>query len=237
MTRKEIEEGIIMSFYEMIENDGVKLIAKKFTGDHYADFEFFINELRYKLSIVFIKPNFIKAVCYLTVSSQATTKLYNIINSSNLTDDFVLVNININSYLIPEHRSGIYETPDKVDFYIDEVPINNEEDLTIIAKEIFFNKVYQVILKDIVPKTNSLEKIDYLFNSLPFVNNKDSKPNWIIYSTFLPEQVLTGTILAIELDRIDKKEIFEKYLKYASKFEDGQKESIDLMRKAIKMYS
>jgi hypothetical protein len=237
MTRKELEQGIIMSFAEMINDDGVKLIEKKFTGDHYANFEFFINEMQYKLSIVFIKPNFIKAVCYLSISSQKITGLFNTIINNSSANAFILSRININSYLVAEHSLGIYKTTDEVDFYIDKEPINNQEDLISIAKDIFFNKVYSVILKDIVPKTDSLEKIDYLFNNLPYVNNEEDKPNWIVYSTFLPEQVLTGTLLAIQLNRIDKKEIFEKYLNYASKFENGKKESIDLMRKAIKMYS
>jgi hypothetical protein len=237
MTRKEIEEGTVMSFAEMINDDGVKLIEKKFSGDHYADFEFFVNELRYKLSIVFIKPHFIKPIFYLKISSKNITDLINTIIKDNPTKEYFPVSININSYLVPQNRSGIYQTSDKIDFYLDEEPIESKADLERITKDIFYDTIYKTIKNEIIPKADSLEKIDYLFNDLPFNGNIDGKPKINTYTTYLINQVLTGTLLAIEVDRKDRKEIFEKYLKYASKFEDGQKESIDLMRKAIKMYS
>lgn len=236
MTRKELEQGIVMSFAEMIKNDDVKLIEKKFSGDHYADFEFFVNELCYKLSIVFIKPNFIKPIFYLKISSKDITDLINTIIDENKTKEYFPVSININSYLVPQHSSGIYQTPDKVDFYLDKLPIKSMDDLEEITNDIFYKTIYKTIKDEIIPKTNSLEKIDYLFNDLPFKGSVDGNPKINIYTTYLINQVLDGVLLAIHLNRKDKNELFEKYLNYASKFDDGKYLQIDLMRKAIKMY-
>jgi len=237
MTRKQIEQGIINAFADVVSAENVLLIAKKFSGgDHFGEFEFYKNGVRYVLCIIFIKPNFLKVVCYLRVYHPEITALYNIVEKDD-TDDFPIIWININSFMLTENRSGIYNSSDKVEFYIDNVPSALlEKDLVHFATNILYNTVYRFVNQHIMPLTDSLEKIDYLFNDLPYLNNQSFKPNWTVYSTFLPEQVLTGTLLALHQNRADKKVLLDKYLKYNSKFEEGSKHSVDIMRKIIDFY-
>ena len=235
MTRIEIEKNIVDFLEKNINDPNVKLIGKKFSGDHYAEFEFYKNDLRYQFSIVFIKPNFLKAICCLNISSKIITDILRTVNP-NASYEFILCNINLNSFLVPIHQNGIYQTPDRIDFYIDEKPLNSIDDINNLTRNLFLNTVYDTIKNEIVPKTDSLEKLDFLFNFLPYQGNDDDKPNMTLYSSYLINQVLAGTLLAIATDRANKDELFKKYLRYSSKFQDGEHVSIDLMRKAIKRY-
>src|SRR5690606_4033863 len=86
----------------------------------------------------------------------------------------------------------------------------------------------------IVPKTNSLVKMDYLLNDLPFVNVKNREFNWSMYASYIPDQVLKGTLLAIYHVRPDKQALFDSYLAYASKSKVAER--FNTMRKAIEQY-
>ena len=116
-------------------------------------------------------------------------------------------------------------------------PVNSEFDLEIIAKETIYDKMFKVIKENLVPRTNSLTKLDYLFNELPYLNNNEDKPSSTVFASLLINQVLTATLLAAVNDNKNKESIYEKYLSYASKFAEGDYSSIDVMRGIIKANS
>ncbi len=233
MTRKQIEQGVIEHFAKMTAADNVILTDQKYKGsDHYAEFEFKSDSLKYCITVSFAKPNYIKANIYFEVSHEGITNLYQQFSTHPDDEAFSIVQMNINSYLVDENRGGIYNSSDEIDLYIDEEPVDDDTDFERVASDIY-NRFYSIIKNEIVPAVNSIEKLNDIFNILPYKGNNQDKPEWLIYTTFLPRQVLTGTLLAIYSDTENKTELFRKYLNYASQFEEGQKSNIDCMRNAI----
>jgi hypothetical protein len=78
--------------------------------------------------------------------------------------------------MFQENRSGIYNSPDEVDFYVDKQPVLSDSDLNRFAYDILYNTVYRFVQDTIVTLTDSLDKIDYLYNDLPYLNNPGIKP-------------------------------------------------------------
>jgi len=236
MNRKEIEEKIIIGFTEKISNNGWTLIEKKFRGDHYADYGKSVNKLDYRLSINFMKPSYLEYDNYVKIVSSEITDLYKSINKEFKGDCFEICSVRLNSIMHTKNANGIYNTSDTVRNKIDDKPVLNDLDIENLVEDLYVNQ-YGLVKNTIVEKTNSLEKLNYIFNILPYENNNSSKPNTTTYTTFLVRQVLVGSLLAVHFDIPEKQKILDRYLDYASKFSIGQNEDIDHMRSLINEYS
>ncbi|GGD08072.1 hypothetical protein [Hyunsoonleella pacifica] len=236
MTRKEIEEKIINGFTDRIDLHGWSLLEKKFRGDHYADYGKRINGLDYRLSINFMKPSYLEYYNYVKIVSPEITNLYKTINTNFIGDCFEISSIQLNSIMHLSNINGIYKSTERAKHKIDDKPILNDLDINSLVQELYVRQ-YSFVANTIEERTNSLNKLNYLFNELPYENNDSTKPKMTSYSTFLVRQVLVGTLLAIHLDIEEKKILFNKYLDYSSKFSSGQNEDIDYMRIAIEKYS
>lgn len=236
MNRKEIEEKIIIGFTEKISNNGWTLIEKKFRGDHYADYGKSVNKLDYRLSINFMKPSYLEYDNYVKIVSSEITDLYKSINKKFKGDCFEICSVRLNSIMHTKNVNGIYNTSDTVRNKIDDKPVLNDLDIENLVEDLYVNQ-YGLVKNTIVEKTNSLEKLNYIFNILPYENNNSSKPNTTTYTTFLVRQVLVGSLLAVHFDIPEKQKILDRYLDYASKFSIGQNEDIDHMRSLINEYS
>ncbi len=235
MSRKEIEEKIIIGFTEKISNDGWTLIEKKFRGDHYADYGKSVNKLDYRLSINFIKPSYLEYDNYVKIVSSEITDLYKCINKEFKGNCFEICSVRLNSIMHTKNANGIYNTSDTVRNKIDDKPILSDLDIEDLVEELYVNQ-YGLVENTIVEKTNTLEKLNYIFNILPYENNNSSKPNTTSYTTFVVRQVLVGSLLAVHFDMPEKQKILNRYLDYASKFRVGQNEDIDHMRSLINEY-
>lgn len=236
MTRLQIEKGIINCFEKLIKNEDINTISKYDAKKHSAEYGFSSNGFDYKFVLLFYKSNYIKLQCLFNVSSNIITDYYNNYTSEK-KEKYNIVTGTINSYAHPENENGLYNTLSKLDFYIDKEPVNSEFDLEIIAKETIYDKIFKVIKENLVPRTNSLTKLDYLFNELPYLNNNEDKPSSTVFASLLINQVLTATLLAAVNDNKNKESIYEKYLSYASKFAKGDYPPIDVMRGIIKSNS
>jgi len=226
--RNEIESSIIDHFSKKIEPYGFSLNEKKIKSEHYADYLYKDpGGIQYKLSIIFIKPNFLKYDNYLSVSSPETTEVIRSLDPSFNGEIWKILSIRLNSYLHPKNSDGYHNSNETIDKNIETEPDTaGIEDLS----NDLFQTYFLPCINRIIPETNSLVKIDSLLNQVPNLMELNKAIKIRVHSETLVHQVLAGAIIAKLVDSPNYGFVAKRYLAYAEKFPLGKIGDIDLMR-------
>jgi hypothetical protein len=93
-------------------------------------------------------------------------------------------------------------------------------------------------MNDIVPKTNTIQKLNELINDEKHLNREDVDMYPLIGWVFpVQSQVINGVILALLCKKSNYKEIIKRYIKYIDfDFEKDEDETIELVYKIIEKY-
>lgn len=130
--------------------------------------------------------------------------------------DFTIMDIPFSSYLSLENKNAIENGFSWNRTAFTRVKIKRdgdvaENEIDIVARKIF--EMYFIsTMESIIPRTNSLEKIDAIVNDLPDILKEGSEIPTV--SAFYPRlhQFFVAIILANYLERKDRRELTERYL-------------------------
>lgn len=173
---------------------------------HYVNFKLELNEIVYNLFIRILSKKSEFEV-YLEIEY---LKLSNIIseidNTSNkyqhtFTEKLI-------DFLEEENRDWFINTTSLQNEYIN---LNDDTDILNLVNYID-TKYIQIVLKEIIPKTNSLDKLNTLLNNYEAVYDKEhKKPKMYVLSGGLIFQSISGLILNTLFDNVRKKDLIEMY--------------------------
>lgn len=234
MTRVNIEKGIVKNFLPLANQHGFTLLNEDYTGaNHIVELKYKVSGITYYYAIRFIKPNYLKYDNRVMVCSDKIAELYKMVDPNYKKDHWLVFEFRMNGFLHPKNASGIF-TSNVVDAYVDKIPVTKER-ISILAKELY-DVYFLPVINQIIPATNSEEKLDKIINELPDLMDRSKHISILLFSPTLVYQVLNGVLLARLLGRNNYGELVDRYLDYAQKFPPGDIEEIDQMRKAIKVF-
>jgi hypothetical protein len=243
MIRKQIERGTIEFLKDILSKQSI-LFVKEVEDNPHRYFIFSLNrgDFVYHFSLRFYKPNFIKYNVNFSFSNNSISSLVQQINPQTLenNEEWIMCNMNLNDFLTESNKDSIlhgfkWVGDGSLEAYVDNIPINKER-LPIIAQEMY-ETFFKPVLFRIIPALNTLEKIDKILNNLPELRQNNSELP-LLTSLWHPHshQLVLGVILANYLNRPDKLQITDKYLKLAEEYGEDDYGYINLLHDAVKYF-
>ena len=237
MNRRQFEKRIITNINESLE-DGLFKKGKSIddASNHYYYFNASKGDIRYKQFIRFSKPNYLSYDSNVDVYSQEINNLILSIDPDTQIqrDNYGYLFSELGSYCILRFGLQHYTHPENRDLlkkyrwkrtkinlkYVEKKSLT-EGDVPKISKELYAT-FFRPVIDEIIPRTDTLEKIDAILNNLPELKEPVIKPP--VLSVCFPylQQLTMGLLVANYLDRPDKKELTEKYMELAKTYENDR---------------
>jgi hypothetical protein len=229
LSRIKLEKKIIKSLTEKVEKLGFQLIKEKYQGNrHIFKYVWRQDKILYELVICIFKSHFLKLDAHFHIYHD---KINEFIKSVDI--DFV--------------KAELYSTIDIIfnsfeqQIYIDErknYSTFNQKDIDHVVELSYQRFFLDYVMNDIVPKTNTIQKLNELINDEKHLNREDVDMYPLIGWVFpVQSQVINGVILALLCKKSNYKEIIKRYIKYIDfDFEKDEDETIELVYKIIEKY-
>ena len=240
LNRLQIEKSIINELKKEICNDKVTFKGVKNDGSHhYYTFQFDFLDVYYVLTIRFFKSNYLKYDADVNIYSKEINALIKTIshntqlrrdkhgNDEIETSEFSILIFRLDTYLHPDNAINVatsykWNQMKSLSFYIDGKKMNkpfyedvevNEERITEVVNEIKVNFI-DTIQNKIYPKADSIESIYTILNGN--IISEDIPVLSVCYP--YSQQLTMGFILVNYLNKPNKKELSEKYLKVVNNY-------------------
>lgn len=246
MTRKQLEKKIVTSISLWNGEYQMKKEETSNRSQHFYFFEIKKNNMTYEQILRFVRPHFICYDSTIYAHNEEIDKL--ILKIDPFIEirryyagvpffekqSFSIFGLSLHHYMAPENANR-RESFEWNKMFLADTCIRKEnitiKDTPDITQDVV-NTFFRPVIEEIIPKTDSLDKIDSFLNDLPELKKSGVEPP--IVSAFYPyqQQIVMGLILANYLERADRKELTEKYLELASNYKEDASGYIDLLYKA-----
>jgi hypothetical protein len=250
MTRRSFENKLVKKID--LRNQIFHHQKKDFISDVRQHYFFFVgnkNGSKYRIIMRFHRSYFLEFDLGLFISCDQINQLVKKINPEMVikeyyaglalpeTESYSVFSINLNTFINPENkpmrRTFRWASNKSVDFVIkDEY---EDVDIDGLADKIN-NTVFNPVTDEIIPKTDSIEKIDSVLNDIPELKIRGVEPPLLTAAAPVYRHYTMGVLTANYLDRKDKKELTENYKELISNWEIDLFGYTDLFNRALKYF-
>lgn len=204
----------------------------RFTKSHYVAFDSTLNVYNQKFSDLILKIDPFAKVYRFNKGGESLEEVA----------DFTIMEFRLEHYTAPENREAI-----KNGFQWSGMCTNNtkiwrdgkvlDEDIEPTANAVF-SEYFVPVIETIIPRINSLDKIDSIVNDVPGLLDENINIDTIILSPFSPvaHRYLVGIVLANYFDRKDKERLTARYEEILRMYPNDMYGYVPLSIKAIEYF-